>query len=79
MIEYYIQHRLMPANAVSDAAHLAVASLAGVDFVLTWNLKHLANANKCRRLSVVNARLGLHVPIITTPLSLRDEEPDDEE
>src|SRR5438874_621711 len=34
----------MPAAARSDAVHLAVASVARVDYVLTWNCRHLANA-----------------------------------
>ncbi len=45
-----------------------------MDFLLTWNCRHLANANKMQHLTVVNARLGLRVPIITTPLSLIPEE-----
>lgn len=70
VVEYYIQHRLMPADAYGDAAHLAMASLHAVDFLLTWNCQHLANANKTRHIAVVNARLGLATPTITTPLSL---------
>lgn len=76
-IEYYLQHRLMPDDAAGDAAHLAMASLSRIDFLLTWNLKHLANANKFRHLNVLNGRLGLSVPVITTPLSLGPEEVND--
>jgi len=65
--EFYLEHRLMPRAAVPDAFHVALASLHGVDFVLTWNIAHLANANKARHLGVLNGRLGLPVPIITTP------------
>ncbi len=73
VIRYYIDHRLMPAEALGDAAHLAMASMHGVEFLLTWNINHLANANKVRHLSVLNARLGLPVPIITTPMTLLPE------
>lgn len=45
LIQYYIQHRLMPRDARGDAAHLAMASLHELDFVLTWNCQHLANVN----------------------------------
>lgn len=68
LIDFYVSQRLMPHGA--DAAHLAVASLHGIDFILTWNCKHLANANKARHLAVLNARMGLGVPMLTTPLSL---------
>lgn len=68
--EYYIEHKAMPATAGGDAYHLALASLHRIDFLLTWNCQHLANANKIRHLTVLNARLGLPMPIITTPLTL---------
>ncbi len=68
--EYYIRHRLMPSGAGGDAVHLAIASLHKIDFLLTWNCRHLANANKISHLRTLNARLGLPVPVITTPLNL---------
>ena len=42
----YIQNKLMPKNFAGDAIHLAYASIYKIDFLLTWNCKHLANANK---------------------------------
>jgi len=64
----------MPAGAVGDAAHLAMASVHSIDFVLTWNCKHLANANKIRHIGMVNQRLGLSVPVLTTPLTLIEDD-----
>lgn len=72
---YYIDHRLMPADAAGDAAHLAFASVHGVEFLLTWNCRHLANANKTTHLAALNARLGLGSPILTTPFNLTKEAP----
>ena len=66
----YIRRRVMPASAVGDAAHLAVCSLHGINFLLTWNCRHLANANKVSHIRFVNERLGLSVPVLTTPLEL---------
>ncbi|HYE61630.1 MAG TPA: type II toxin-antitoxin system VapC family toxin [Phycisphaerales bacterium] len=70
----YIRRRVMPASAVGDAAHLAACSLHGVNFLLTWNCKHLANANKASHIRFVNEQLGLSVPILTTPLELVPED-----
>jgi hypothetical protein len=42
-----------------------------MDYLLTWNCKHLANANKIRHLEALNERLGLHVPLLVTPDMLR--------
>lgn len=70
IVAFYVAHKLMPAEAGGDAVHLALASLYKIDYLLTWNCRHLANANKTQHLRVLNARLGLHVPIVTTPLTL---------
>lgn len=70
VVNYCIEHQLMPADARGDAAHLALAPMHGMAFLLTWNCQHLANANKTRHLMVLNARLGLQVPLIATPLTL---------
>jgi predicted nucleic acid-binding protein len=72
-IAAYVRQHVMPADAAGDAAHLAAASLHGIDFLVTWNCRHLANANKFRHIRAVNERLGLHVPILTTPLALMSE------
>ena len=74
IIAAYVRNRLMPADALGDAAHLAFASFHGADFLLTWNCKHLANANKARHIETVNRRLDLRTPIITTPLTLLPED-----
>lgn len=67
VVDFYIEHQLMPSDASGDAAHLAAASLAGTDFLLTRNLRHLANANKLRHVEVLNGRLGLPTPLMVTP------------
>jgi hypothetical protein len=71
--EAYLRHKLVPRNALADAVHLALASVHGVDFLLTWNCRHLANANKVRHLTIINRRLGISTPILTTPLTLLPE------
>ncbi|MBL8875840.1 MAG: hypothetical protein JNM86_08605 [Phycisphaerae bacterium] len=70
VISVYLEHRLMPQDARGDAAHLAFASMVGADYLLTWNCRHLANANKARQIGVLNERLGLRTPILATPDTL---------
>lgn len=70
IVEAYIQHQLMPQNPLGDALHLAVSSYYKCDFLLTWNCKHLANANKFDHIRRVNMLLGLYVPKLVTPLEL---------
>jgi len=74
IVKTYIDHSLMPANPVGDALHLAMASYHKCDFLLTWNCRHLANANKFQHIRVINGMLGLHVPSLVTPLELLGEE-----
>ncbi len=66
----YLQHKLMPAEAIGDADHLALASFYNCDMLVTWNCKHLANANKTDHIRRVNALLGLRTPLLVTPLEL---------
>ena len=50
--------------------HLAVAMCAEVDFLLTWNCRHLANAQILRRLEREADRFGWELPTVCTPLEL---------
>lgn len=70
----YIKEFVMPRGAAGDAFHLACASYYKVDYLLTWNCNHLANANKEQHISIVNLKLGLFTPKIITPLQLFKEE-----
>lgn len=69
-VQVYIKHKVMPASPSGDALHLALASHYECDFIVTWNCGHLANANKFAHIRKINARLGLAVPEILTPLEL---------
>ena len=70
IVAVYVSHRLMPKDAVGDALHLAIASFYGCDYLLTWNCKHLANANKYRHMRRINAMMDLVTPSLVTPLEL---------
>ena len=63
----------IPVRAVRDAAHVAVAAVNDVDYLLTWNCKHLANAQIMRRVSVVCNLQGFSMPLICTPEELMGE------
>jgi hypothetical protein len=60
----------LPALARSDAVHLATATRAEVDFLLTWNCRHLANAQILQRLEREADRFGWPLPTVCTPLEL---------
>ena len=59
----------MPNDPQGDALHLAIASYYKMDIWLTWNCRHLANANKFNPIRRVNYEMGLPTPILATPLN----------
>ena len=74
MIDIYITNYVMPKDAFGDAAHLAMASFYGMEYLLTWNCNHLANALKSKHIEKTNLKLGLLTPKIVTPEQLFEEE-----
>jgi hypothetical protein len=78
IVEAYIRQHLMPKDPIGDALHLALASYHKCDFLLTWNCRHLANANKFGHIRRVNVMLGLYVPTLVTPLELIGAQNDEE-
>jgi len=75
--EAYRARRLMPRDPAADAIHLALASYYRMDYLLTWNCRHLANANKAKHLEVLNVQMGLSVPVLVTPYMLLPVEMDE--
>ncbi len=68
--QVYLDNYLMPRVLKGDALHLAYASFYKMDFLLTWNCNHLANANKKQHISIINTRLKLFTPELVTPSQL---------
>ena len=63
---------LVPQQAAADALHVAVAALNNMDYLLTWNCKHLANAAIRRSLEEVVTEAGFYCPVICTPEELSE-------
>ena len=70
----YMRDLQLPQRALYDALHIATASVHGIEYLLTWNCMHIANAHLRRRLSEINMRMGVFTPIICTPEELLDED-----
>jgi hypothetical protein len=62
-----IKRKVMPKPVGGDALHVAMATVAGMDYMLTWNVTHLANPNKEHHLNVVCLEFGLVPPRIWRP------------
>ena len=63
----------LPLQAAADAAHMAVAAYHRVDFVMTWNVAHIANAVLRRRVEDICRAAGYDAPILCTPDELMED------
>lgn len=63
----------VPEKAKTDALHIAVATVHGIDYLLTWNCKHIANATMRAKIEAICRACGYEPPIICTPLELMEE------
>jgi hypothetical protein len=68
-----IAERVMPQPLKGDAVHVAAATVARAEYILSWNVRHLANPNKRVHLAKICMRFGLVPPTIITPELLWEE------
>ena len=64
---------LIPREYVADALHIAISTVNGIEYLLTWNCKHLANAAHRNKIEIVVEEAGYTCPIICTPEELMEE------
>jgi hypothetical protein len=62
-----LRARLLPEKARSDAMHVAIATVHAVDYLLTWNCKHIANADILPKVYRMLTDMGFLPPLIVTP------------
>jgi hypothetical protein len=65
-----LTHVPLPVNAQVDALHIAVATIHGMDYLVTWNCTHIANATLRYRIETICRAAGYEPPIICTPQEL---------
>ncbi|MDQ3847236.1 MAG: PIN domain-containing protein [Bacteroidota bacterium] len=75
LAQQYIYHKVVPATKKLDALHIAMATVYKMNFLVSWNYKHLANVNRERKALAVNLQHNYLDSIrICTPLELLDYE-----
>ena len=62
-----MEQGIVPATHIDDAVHLAIATVHGVDYLMTWNHTHLANYHVQQRLDALNRRLKIRSPALVSP------------
>jgi len=63
----------LPKKAAEDALHIALASVYGMDYLLSWNCKHISNLFIQKDLAKILARFGFRLPTIGSPEALMGE------
>jgi predicted nucleic acid-binding protein len=63
----------LPDKATEDALHIALATAHGMDYLLTWNCRHIANAEIRNIVAAVSYEHGYGAPVICTPEELMGE------
>lgn len=71
----FLDESSLPDDALADATHIALASVMGIDYLLTWNCRHIANPHILRKLQSIAAIQGWELPVVCTPLELLEEAP----
>ncbi|NER47208.1 MAG: type II toxin-antitoxin system VapC family toxin [Symploca sp. SIO1A3] len=72
----FLRRSNLPPKASDDAVHIAAATVHGLDYLLTWNCKHIANAQIQKKLAKISFDLGYELPIICTPYELLGDDND---
>ena len=68
--KFLVSETPFPENAAIDVLHISIACVHRMDFILTWNFKHIANASIRSKLEVLANSKEMKLPVISTPEEL---------
>lgn len=74
LFSLYVKELQLPERAYRDALHIAMASVHKIEYLVTWNCAHIANAVVRKKLAQINMIEGIGLPVICTPEELTNEE-----
>jgi hypothetical protein len=70
LAEQFLERSNLPSKADVDAVHIAAATVHGIGNMLTWDCKHIANAQIQGKLAGISLDFGYELPILCTPNEL---------
>lgn len=73
LAEKLVTQGSLPAKAAADALHIAIAVVNGIDYLLTWNCTHIANAATRHRIEAICRQDGYEPVVLCTPEELQEE------
>ena len=72
LVERLLRSDIIPPKAATDAVHLALSAAHGIEYLLTWNCRHIHNLKLERRIEAACEAFGFACPIICTPAELME-------
>jgi hypothetical protein len=72
LAERLVEQKAIARQAAEDALHIAVATVNGMDYLLTWNFKHIANATRRASVELVCRLNNYEPPVICSPMELME-------
>ncbi|MDP3298349.1 MAG: type II toxin-antitoxin system VapC family toxin [Thermodesulfovibrionia bacterium] len=66
----YLKEGVIAENSLSDARHIAIATVERVDVLVSWNFKHIVNLNRIHLINSVNLKLGYPILEIRSPMEV---------
>lgn len=78
LAQVFLTEGALPKKAAEDASHVAIAAVNGIDYLLSWNCKHIANVEIIRVIMDICEERGYQAPLICTPLGILGEEDGEE-
>lgn len=70
LIREYHARLVLTGSAATDLAHFGFSVAYNMDYLVTWNCRHIANGQVIKRLTKVNREIGRPTPVIVTPEEL---------
>lgn len=67
LADAYLNHKILSQNFRNDARHIAIATVAGVDLLVSWNFKHIVHFQKIQKFNAVNIEMGYKPILIYSP------------
>jgi hypothetical protein len=74
LADAYVAHGVVGPGSLADALHVAIATVSGVDVLVSWNFKHIVNLGRIRLFNAVNLEQGYGLIEIRTPKEVLYEE-----
>ena len=74
LAEKYMEQKIVSENYYGDALHIAIATVIGVDVLVSWNFKHIVNLDRIKLFNSVNLREGYNILEIRSPMEVIENE-----